>query len=53
MLNVYVLFMIGVAVGSILSHGFTYPAFDNFLDAFIYSGVFGVILSINGTYTAS
>jgi hypothetical protein len=53
MLNIYFGYVIGVLIGTLLLHGFTRKAGDQVFDALFFAGVFGVILTINGTYTTT
>lgn len=53
MLNIYFCYAIGVLIVTLLLYGFTKEAGDQVFDALFFAGVFGVILTINGTYTAS
>lgn len=53
MLDIYLLFIIGIGIGSVLLYGFTVEAIAKFFDYGFIIGAFCAVLAINGTYTTN
>lgn len=53
MFNIYILFSIGIIIGALILYGFNIRCKQEIFNAMFYSGVFGLLLAINGTYTAN
>lgn len=53
MVKSYILFCLGIAIGTFAYYGLTDGFYFQLTSAMVYAFIYGVTLKINGTYTAN